>query len=173
MTLPTLEIEIKTATEQLLQLARGLSWNKISSNCSYFLSEIKEEGLENVSELRKRERQLMPTPLKLEQAIVALKAIYPKLYDVNLIIYKATKTETIIEIKYFLKASLGRERFEKVRDDEPMLHLKVPLPPYADDKKNKIDINWKLGGFRHRWRMFRHCLSTAGFRIFSKKIIKL
>lgn len=35
-----------------------------------------------------------------------------------------------------------------------MLLCKVPIPYYADQTKEKFNINWQLGTFDHKWKMF-------------------
>ena len=42
----------------------------------------------------------------------------------------------------------------KIKDNDPMLHCKIGIPPYRKDESDKYDVNWELGGFRHRWNMF-------------------
>jgi len=35
-----------------------------------------------------------------------------------------------------------------------MLHCKVPIPQYADQTKEKFNINWQLGTLDSKWKMF-------------------
>ena len=39
-----------------------------------------------------------------------------------------------------------------------MLHCKIAIPPYQnkniDNNKDKFDVNWELGGWRHQWNWF-------------------
>ena len=53
-----------------------------------------------------------------------------------------------IEIKYIPfdeKFRIKRENFK------PLLHCKVPIPPYRSDEK--FDINWHLSGRKHALKM--------------------
>jgi len=150
------EIDIKEATDKLLQIARDLCWNKISDKCSYVLSEIRNTEPDNFFELRKLRKleNKKKIPKTLRQITSDLKSLNSNFYDVNFYIYKSMREQTIIEIQYFLKSSLEKEFFEKVKDNDPMLHCKVPTPPYSNGKEEKFDINWELGGLRHKWKMF-------------------
>lgn len=76
------------------------------------------------------------------------------MYDLNFYVYKAGKNETIIEIRYYPNPSLDSAFLEKVKDNEPMMHCKVPIPPYAEGKTKKFDVNWEQGGIRYEWNMF-------------------
>lgn len=73
----------------------------------------------------------------------------------NFYTYRAEKKRTIIEIQYFLKSQLDSEFASKVENQEPMIHCKLPLPPYQVDNSEQFDINWHFGGWRHKWRMFK------------------
>ncbi|MBN8851371.1 MAG: hypothetical protein J0H07_05890 [Sphingobacteriales bacterium] len=42
-----------------------------------------------------------------------------------------------------IKSSLDNDYRKKVFNDPPMLHLKVAIPPWATDKKEKFNINWE------------------------------
>lgn len=156
VTIENLHDDLKNATERLLEIARSQSWNSISSNCLFIISEIKDFSHNNLFELRKtrkRENE-RKKPLPLERIVDELYAGYENIYDINLYIYKSTRELTIVEVKYYPKSSLDKEYFEKVKDNPPMLHSKVALPPYSEDGKSKFDINWELGGFRHNWKMY-------------------
>lgn len=156
MTKENLYNDLKNATGKLLEMARDHSWNTISENCLYIINEIKNSNGKNFFEQRKirnKENQNKePRPLQL--ITLELEAIYENLYDVNLYIYKVTSNSTMVEIRFYPKSSLDKDYLEKVISNEPMLHCKVPIPPYSNEGKSKFDINWELGGFRHRWKMY-------------------
>ncbi|MDY8135409.1 hypothetical protein [Aquimarina sp. 2201CG5-10] len=140
-----LEQNLKEATSSLLEMARNSCWNKISGNTNYLISEIKNNQL-NVFDKRierKKENEKKITK-SLEQISTELKTIYENLYDINLYIYKSEKENTVIEIQYYLKSSLEYDFYQTVKNNEPMLHCKIPIPPGFDNKKNKFDINWEF-----------------------------
>lgn len=137
-------------------MAQDHAWNDFSPNYTYILSEIKDNAADNFGELtklRKREND-QKVPKSLHQITSDLWDLYSGIYDLNFQVYKARKNETTIEIRYFPTSSLDSAFLEKVKDNEPMLHCKVPIPPYADVKTKKFDINWEQGGIRHEWNMF-------------------
>ena len=151
----TLEQDIKNATNQLLELARESCWNIVSSNCLYFLTEIEDFKGKDFIELRVERKKInqKKTPKSIDQITSDLENLYSNLYDINLHVYHALKGRTIIEIRYYPKSSLDKDFLQKVKDSEPMLHYKIPIPPYAYDSKEQFDINWELGGLRHFWKM--------------------
>lgn len=156
MTKENLHYDLEEATEKLLGIARDRSWNTISNNCLYIISEIKDSNGKNFFEQRlirkKVNRNKKPKPLQL--AISELESIYENLYDVNLHVFHSTLKQTVVEIQFYPKSSLDKDYVEKVKDNDPMLHCKVAIPPYSNDDKSKFDINWELGGLRHEWKMY-------------------
>jgi len=64
------------------------------------------------------------------------------------------KNKTIIDIRYFLKSKLEIDYQPNVKEQEPMLHCKICVPPYLNNKEEKYDVNWELGGIRYNWKMF-------------------
>lgn len=147
--------EIQTIVVQLLELARDLSHNEISSNCYYILSEI-ENSEENTNERQKKRKKVnyKKTPKSLVAILTDLDVLFPKLFDVNLYIYKAKKDSTIIEIQYYSRSALDIDYQKITANQEPMLQCKVSVPPYASDSGEKFDINWELGTLRHKWKLF-------------------
>lgn len=155
MTIETLESDLIHLTENLLEMARNCTKNEISNDCKYLLTEIVNSEM-NLNEQRKRNKKLndLKNPRNLNQIIPDLKVIYDNIYDLNVYVFKAESNITIIEIKYFLKSSLNKNDFEKVKNSEPMFHCKLAIPPYVTDNNMKFDINWEHGGLRHIWNMF-------------------
>lgn len=147
--------EILEAVQSLLKLARESSYNKISDNCKFIISEIKHSD-ENFFERNKIRKTVnnKKTPKPLIDIIAELENLYSNLYDVNLYVYKANKNLTIIEIQYFPSTSLDIEYQKTIATKETMLHCKIAIPPYASDNKEKFDINWQLGTLNHKWKMF-------------------
>jgi hypothetical protein len=144
MTPNTLQKEIEEVVPKLLDLARELTWNDISDNCKFILTEIKN-GQENFHVQRQllKEENDKKIPLAFQEIIPTLEKLYDNLYDINLYIYEATKNATIIDIRYYLKSSLDKDYIQKVINNHPMLHCKVSIPPWLSDKKEKFDINWE------------------------------
>ncbi|WP_344929969.1 hypothetical protein [Aquimarina addita] len=35
-----------------------------------------------------------------------------------------------------------------------MLHLKIGIPPYVNDRTEKYDVNWESGGIRYELNSF-------------------
>jgi replication-associated recombination protein RarA len=156
MTKETLKQDIKIATSKLLKMTEESCWNRISDNCVYIVSEIKASNGKNFFEQRveRKRKNDKKRPKTLEQIIVDLESRYKNLYDVNLYIYHAKKDKTIVEIQYLPKSSLETDYYEKVKDNKPMLHSKIGIPPYRGEKTERYDVNWELGGLRHDWKMF-------------------
>ncbi len=147
MTLETLENEIKEAIPSLLEIARNLTKNKISDNCKFILTEIKDND-ENFHKQRKLNNIVndKKVPVSLTELMPELKKLYHNFYDINLHIYKATRNITIIDFRYYPKSSLDEDFRVKVLDNPPMLHCKILHPPWLSDRKEKFDINWEHYG---------------------------
>lgn len=161
MTSDNLEQEIQEAIPQLLNMARGMSWNKISDNCKFILTEIKDSNrnFNDQRRLAKKENE-RKTPLLLQQVMPLLKDRYKNLYDINLYIYKSRKNLTVIDIRYYQKSSLDKDYRQKVTDNPPMIHSKVAIPAWLLDENEKFDINWEHKLWLIRWKLFciRHKL---------------
>ena len=156
MTRETIIADVQKATASLLEMARDQTWNNISDNCVYILSEIEPNAAGNFIEARKlrKRNNKRKQPETLKAISAELDRLYDNLYDVNLHIYKALPEHTIIEVQYFPKSALEPDYREIVKDLAPMLHCKVAIPPYASDTKKPFDIHWELGGMRHQWKLF-------------------
>lgn len=155
MTKETLFTDLTDASNSLLQLARALSFNTISDNSLYIISEIPKEIIDLRAERRISNRNNRnKKPVELNDAIADLEILYPILYDINLFIYKSKKNLTIIDIRYFSRSSLDLEYRKLVENKPPMLHSKVTYPPYHKDGE-KLDINWETGNLRYHWNMFK------------------
>ncbi|WP_221417975.1 hypothetical protein, partial [Fulvivirga kasyanovii] len=74
----------------------------------------------------------------------------------------------IIEVQYYLKSSLEKDYLEDVRNNDPMLHCKVAIPPYLTNNQHKFDINWQLGGIRYQWQLLWWRLKGR-----SKRVLRL
>lgn len=150
-----LEQNLIDATSSLLEMARNSCWNKISGNTSYLISKIKNDELNAFDKRKERKKENEKRITKsLKQISTELKAIYENLYDINLYIYKSEKENTIIEIQYFPKSSLESDFYETIKYNEPMLHCKIGIPPYVNNKSEKYDVNWELGGMRYELNLF-------------------
>jgi hypothetical protein len=147
--------EISAAVQSLLKMARESSFNNISDNCKFIISEIKhsDKNFFEQNKIRKIDND-KKTPKPLTDTIVELETIYANLYYVNLYVYKADSHSTIIEIQYFPRSSNDFEYQKISATQETMLHCKVAVPAYASYNKEKFDINWQLGTLNHKWKMF-------------------
>ena len=147
--------DISEAVKSLLKIARDSSFNDISDNCFYIISEIKhsDKNFFEQTKIRKADND-KKTPKSFADIIADLEKLYPNLYDVNLYVYKANKDSTIIEIQYFPRSSLDAEYQKTSATQETMLHCKVSIPSYASTTKEKFDINWEHGTLNHLWKMF-------------------
>jgi hypothetical protein len=150
--------EIISAVSNLKEIVMLNCNNNLSDNYSYFLLEINAIN-ENKEFVYK----------SLNEIVLELSNIYYHIYDLNFYVYKSTKKNTIIQINYFLKSSLDEKLYDNINDFEPMIHSKVDIPPYRKDEFQKFDINWKLGGLKHLWKMFWYKLK---FEIKYRKRIK-
>lgn len=153
MTSPTLQKEVEVAVPKLLELARELTCNKISDNCKFILTEIKNNENKIQRQLNKKENDLK-IPLTLQEQMPALQHLYQDFYDINLQIYRTKKDLTIIDIRYYPKSSLEADYRAMVIDNELMLHCKVIMPPWVNDKRAKFDINWEHKEWLISWKLF-------------------
>jgi hypothetical protein len=155
VTKETINNDISEAVSSLVEMANNSCWNNISKNHLFILSEINQDGknffLQRIERKKLNDKK---TPVPLNEIINDLKIIYYDLHLIELYIYLAKKKVTIIEIQYILKSNFEDDFYEKIKDNEPMLHCKIGIPIYHQDKSNKYDINWELGGFRDNWKMF-------------------
>jgi hypothetical protein len=160
----TINQELSDAVQNLLQLARKLSFSKISDKCSFIISEIKASE-KNAFEQTKNRKSInaKKIPKSFTEIVSEVADLYPNLYDVNLYIYKAKKNETIVEIQYFPRTFLDLNYQKITADQETMLHYKVSLPNYASNSDEKFDINWEHGTLNHLWKQFWWRLKTMRF----------
>ena len=146
---------IEEASYRLLDMARELSWNNISTNVKFIISEIKDsnENFFKQRQLIKKENDKKKA-ISLQELIPAILDIYEDLYDINLHVYRSTKELTIIDFRYYLKSSLNEDYKLEVMGNSPMLHCKISMPPWLSDKKKKFDINWEHNTGWNKWRLF-------------------
>ena len=167
MTLTTLQDEIQEAIPKLFSMARELTWNKISDNYKFILTEIKDsdKNFHVQRRLIKKEND-RKLPLTIQELLPTLRRLYSNIYDINLHIYKAKKTLTIIDVRCYPKSSLDTDYRKKVFNDPPMLHLKVTIPPWMTEKQEKFNINWEHNEWAIIWRLFlsrRKARSKVGY----------
>lgn len=155
MTSNNLQKEIEEAIPKLLDLAIELTWNKISNNCKFILTEIKDtpENFHTRRVLRKKEND-KKVPVAFSEIMTELQNLYDNLYDIDLQIYRADSRLTVVDICYYPKSSLDQEYRQKVEHRPPMLHCKVAMPPWLLDKE-RFDINWERKQWLINWKMFR------------------
>ena len=149
------EREIKDATVKLIDLAKKSCYNNISSDLKYILANVREYNTDQglFDELKWKRINHKKTPLNFQEVILDLKDKFSDLYDVKLLIYKALKECTIVELRYCLKSIMSKSG-ETNKNREPVITCSVSIPQYAADSNKKFDINWKHGGFQHNWKMF-------------------
>lgn len=144
MSSDTLQNDIEQSIHSLFGLANELTWNKLSTNCKFILTEIKvdENNFHELGLVKKIENE-KKQPVTLQEIMPTLQKLYDNLYDINLYIYKATKDMTVIEIRYYPKSSFDKDILRAVINNPPMLHCKVSIPSWLSDEKERFDINWE------------------------------
>lgn len=154
MTQKSIEHELKDAIPKLLMLADELCTNKISRNCTFIVTEIIDNEY-NFFKQRQLNKKLndKKTALTFSEILPVIQKLYPNLYDINLQVYKARKNNTVIDIRYYPKSSLDNTFRTIVINNPPMIHCKVPIPPWLDDKGEKFDVNWEHHTLLNHWRM--------------------
>ncbi len=162
---------VSEATGSLLEMAKISSWNKISDNCRYIITEYNFDT-DCVSK-RLYYKDALAMLLPLSDVLSQLIKRYKEIYDLNLYVYAARSKFTIIEFQICPKLLLEEDYRATVVDNPPMIHCKVAIPPYKNFPKsrsdnsdqNKFDINWQHNTISHRWNMFllrlRHKLLKA------------
>ncbi len=165
LTKDTLQYDIAEAIPRLLDIARESTWNKISDNCKFILTEISND-VENAHQRRVRNKKEndKKTPLSLAELMPTLQKLYDNIYDINLHIYRSRPGMTVIDIRYYLKSSLDDEYRQKVLYNEPMLHCKVSMPPWLGDKWEKFNVNWE-----HKLWLINLRLALMGLRLRFKR----
>lgn len=156
------EPEIKKAVADLFNLADRYCRNRLSPECFFIVSDFSDftdsKGFEN-RKLRNKINSYK-TLSNMDSSIEILKQQYADLYGIVLYVFKAERNKTIIEIECYRKSDLDHSYFEKVKNNQPMLHAKIQLPLYCKNGE-KFDVNWRLVGWRHRWNMFIYTSFTA------------
>jgi len=150
MTKQELKTEIAQAVPKLIGMVKENCTNVLSENLVYIISEIRETNLKPDAERKSRIKEnKIKSPLSFDDAVQRLLDLYDNLYDINLVIYKAEKRRTIVEMRYYPKSSLNNSYRESVVERPPMLHCKIALPIYHKEKK--FDVNWEHNIYRHKW----------------------
>ncbi len=151
----SIEKELLEMVKKLLGLARDLTWNSISDNCLYIISEIKHSDKNFFEQFKTRVNENnKKKPKTLTEVVAVIENLYSNLYDLNLYVYKANKNFTLIEIRYSPRSSLDKDYRKIVETKETMLHCKVDTPAYYTETKEKFDIHWQFGTLNHKWKMF-------------------
>ena len=168
----TLEKNVESAVGTLLNMARDLTWNKISPNCKFILSETREmAGNFHDQRIIIQKENNRKKPVSFSEVMPIVLQRYPILYEIDLYVYKAKKRETIIDIRYVNKQSFDEDYIKKVKSDPPMLHCKVAMPPWLpmEGPKPKFDINWEHKHLYLRWRIY---LERRKFNKYKRNKIK-
>ena len=140
-----LESNLKQSEAKLFEIAKELCFNNLSSNVKYIVTEIKMEI--PLYPLNSPKQKVIDT-ITFEEGVNKIKEIFQEIYDINLYVHQADKSETIIDIRFFKR----NNKTSKTKG--PMLHCKIDLPPYHQDNK-KFDINWQFHNLKHKWNMFK------------------
>lgn len=164
-TLESLPDRINDAVQDLLKMARDLSFNRISDNLFFIISKPEAEyepsaNFYEKNKLRKKLNDAKPA-MTFDAAVDWLRQHFDSIYEINLIVYRAEKKKTTIEICIREKNGVDRETPSYL----PMLISKVGIPPYADNSiswngynshpvRKKFDINWELNPWNHRWKLY-------------------
>src|SRR5579871_4069993 len=160
--------EIQESIPKLIELARSLTWNKISENYKFILSEIRnsDKDFHEQQKIDKKKND-KKIPITFAELTPTLQRLYASLYDIHLQIYRSTKSMTIIDFRYYLKSSLEETYRQKILSNPPMLHCKVPMPPWLSDGKEKFDINWVHRQWLKSWKLF-WVVFLFSFSVFSQ-----
>ncbi|MFT3932375.1 MAG: hypothetical protein QM726_02070 [Chitinophagaceae bacterium] len=155
MTSETLQDEMREAIPLLLKMARDITWNKISDNCKFILTEIIDSSDNfHIQRQKNKKENDKKKHVSFSEIMLPLQKIYDNLYDINLCIYKAKRNLTIIDIRYYPKSSLHANYRREVSQKPPMIHCKVATPPWLNDKNEKFDINWEHYASTIKWKLF-------------------
>jgi len=138
-----LQRQIEEAVPLLVATATKMTWNVFPGEYKFILTQIinTEENFNEQRRSRIMANDRKPT-LLLAEIMPQLEKLYHDIYDINLYIYKATVTETIFEIQYYLKSSLDQDFRAIVLNQSPMFHFKISVP-HDQSGKEKFDINWE------------------------------
>jgi hypothetical protein len=159
MTIEELKDNILDASKAIINVARDRCANIFSDNIVFVIRGFNGVGL-NFFEQQKLRKKIYEKAEKLSIDKVAFD-LYNDLINIawiDLIIYKAEISQTIIEI-HIIKKSINKTETEKM-ETNVSFHSGFPIPPYAADSNDKFDINWQQYGFQHRWRFFWWKLKT-------------
>jgi hypothetical protein len=149
----TIKMDLLNASQSLLTMARDLTYNNISDNL-FFLIRIVDDDYNQMSsiiernKLRKKINESKPI-LTIENATKELENIFDQAYEINLYIYRVENNRTIIDIE----VTIFDKSFSN-KKETPIFHCKVPIPPYLYQTKEKFNINWQLGTWGFKWKMF-------------------
>ena len=139
-----LEENIKITTDHLLELVKKNCWNIITNRYQYILTDVNSLEYSNLHKLRiiKQKTNSKKTPQNLNSVVETLAEFNDDLYDAVLYIFKAKSNKTIIEIEYLKKSDLDPEYYQKIKDNSPMFHAKIIMPPHQNQLV-KFDANWQ------------------------------
>lgn len=144
MTLEIFTNQISELNERLIHLAENSCTNVFSTNYQYILSEIDIHESGNVFEQTEKriKANSRKVPGSLESVCSILYERILDLYDVNLFVYRAESTRTIIDVRFVLKSSFDPDYRNTIIKNPPMFHAKIGIPPSHEIDK-KFDVNWE------------------------------
>ena len=169
MTSDNLQHDLEEAIPKLLEIAKELTWNKLSDNYKFILTEISssEEIFHEQRILQKREND-KKIPVTIQELMPILQKLYYNIYDINLYVYRSTKKMTVIDIRYYSKSSLDEDYKRMVINNSPMIHCKVSMPAWLSDKQEKFDINWEHYYGWNKMHLFWKKLKLAANNVYKK-----
>lgn len=161
ITKDTLAQHLAEATDSLLAMARELTWNAISANCLYIVTNYQEKEEFDIRGKVEKARYKKLVPQHLAEIMPQMLKLYPVLYDIILFVHKASNECTLIEIEYYPKSALDEDYRKTIEGNPPMLHCKVAHPFYSHfNGKKKFDINWQNNSFSYKinsfWARFKY-----------------
>lgn len=141
----TLFEEIKLGVSSLVEMAKDICWNEIRSPYQYIITNIVDYEGGNGADRRTKRNKInsLKNPASLEKVIKQLENIYSDLYDINICVYHAHERGTVFEIRYYPKSALDPEFFNTIKENSPMLHMKIAEPHFWAKGNAKFDINWE------------------------------
>lgn len=145
ITKENLEQHILEAIPALLKMAREMTLNNIADNYLLILSEIRiTEPNFHLQRAADKLENDAKDPVPLEMVLPSLLAIYDRLHDIDLVLYRAYANYTVIDIRYFSRTNFDDNTRKSLEGTAPMLHCKVGYPHGFDHHtKEQFDINWQ------------------------------
>ncbi len=158
MTAEELKENILKTSHDIIRIAREKCNNNFSDNIEFVIRRFDVADLDffALNKLRK-ETYEKSTKLPVDKVVQELYSDLSGLLWIDLMIYKAEKNRTIIEVLL-----IKRQSNESVGDQElrPSFHGGISTPQYAADSNDRFDVNWQQNTFNHRLKFFLWKIKT-------------